>query len=105
MDKAENEKFDQVIQETYNELLRKRAKKPLHHAIFYMLSTLPEELRDKDNEVKEFYQEYKEKHLPEVQELKMWSAGRYKKRAIMWEGDMARLRDAAQTATFPRDTE
>ena len=70
MDRAENEKFDQVIQETYNELLRKRAKKPLEHAIYYMLSKLPDELRDKDNEVKDFFENYQKNYLPEVTELK-----------------------------------
>lgn len=34
-----------------------------------MLSTLPDELRDKDNEVKEFYENYKKKYLPEVKDL------------------------------------
>ena len=55
MDKAELEKFNQVISDTYSELLTKRAKKPLHHFIYYILSTLPEELRFKDALVKKFY--------------------------------------------------
>jgi galactose-1-phosphate uridylyltransferase len=50
-------------------LISKRAKKPLHHAIYYMLSTLPDELRDKDNEVKEFYEHYKKNYLPGVKDL------------------------------------
>ena len=55
MNEEETEKFNQIISDTYEELLTKRAKKPLHHAIYYMLAQLPEELRFKDAVVKEFY--------------------------------------------------
>jgi hypothetical protein len=69
MNKEETEKFNQVISDTYNELLTKRAKKPLHHAIYHMLSTLPEELRFKDAVVKEFYDQYVDKYLKDVREI------------------------------------
>lgn len=66
MEKEEAEKFNQVISDTYQELLTKRPEKPLHHFIYYMLNTLPEELRYKDAVVKQFYNDYCDKYLDKV---------------------------------------
>lgn len=70
MNKEETEKFNQVISDSYKEILTKRPEKPLQHFIFHMLMTLPETLRSKDAVVKDFYKNYSENDLKNVKELK-----------------------------------
>ena len=48
METEEADKFNRVISEAYQELLTKRPEKGLHHFIYYMLSTLPDHMRNKD---------------------------------------------------------
>lgn len=38
----------------------KRPRKPLEHFIYYLLTTLPDDMRNKDEIVKAFYQNYEE---------------------------------------------
>jgi hypothetical protein len=55
MNQEECEKFNSVLSNGFQDLITKRPTKPLHHFIYYILDTLPAQLRDRDALVKEFY--------------------------------------------------
>jgi hypothetical protein len=55
-----------VISNGYKELITRRPGKPLDHFIFYILSNLPEQMRDKDETVLGFYRNYQENDYPFV---------------------------------------
>ncbi|KAM3138158.1 hypothetical protein pb186bvf_009831 [Paramecium bursaria] len=69
MNQQESEKFTQVISNGYKELITKRPNKPLEHFIHYLLSTLPEEMRDKDELLKHFYTQYGETDLKYIKDI------------------------------------
>jgi hypothetical protein len=62
MEEVEEKKFNAVLAEGYKELITKRPKHPLHHFIYYILSTLPPLSREKDSEISAFFKAYEEEN-------------------------------------------
>lgn len=68
MNQLEQDKFNTVISNGYKELITKRPGKPLEHFIYYILSNLPESMRDKDETVQAFFKNYEENDFPFVKQ-------------------------------------
>jgi hypothetical protein len=69
MNQQEQEKFNQIISNGYKDLIIKRPNKPLEHFIFYLLSQLPEEVRNKDEITRDFFKQYSDIDLKDVKEI------------------------------------
>ncbi|CAK70533.1 unnamed protein product (macronuclear) [Paramecium tetraurelia] len=69
MNQQEQEKFNQIISNGYKELITKRPNKPLEHFIYYLLTSLPEEIRNKDQITRDFFEQYQEIDLKDVKEI------------------------------------
>lgn len=48
MNEAEYSKFTKTLAEGYKELITNRPEKPLEHFIYYLLSHVPAQMREKD---------------------------------------------------------
>lgn len=59
MDSKETEKFNKILINGYEELLKVKPENPQAHFIHYLISLLPENLQKSDEELYEFYQQYK----------------------------------------------
>jgi len=66
MDAKENEKFNRILIDGYEELLKVKPENPQAHFIQYLMNLLPKNFQEADPELYKFYQEYKETH--EVQQ-------------------------------------
>lgn len=58
MNKEETEKFNQIISEGFFELIKTRPEKPLEHFIFFLMSSLPENTKEKDKNLFAFFKKY-----------------------------------------------
>jgi len=66
MNNEEYEKFTKFLASGYKELITHRPEKPLEHFIYQLLSKVPEEMREKDELISEFYKEYEKIDLKKV---------------------------------------
>ena len=66
MDTKENEKFNRILIDGYEELLKVKPENPQAHFIHYLMNLLPKDFQEADPELYKFYQQYKETH--EVQQ-------------------------------------
>ena len=69
MDGPQYEKFTKALASGYKELITHRPEKPLEHFIFHLLSKVPEEMREKDELISEFYRNYEENDLKKVESM------------------------------------
>lgn len=69
MNEAEYSKFTKSLASGYKELITHRPEKPLEHFVFHLLSKVPEEMREKDELISEFYKKYEETDLKKVESL------------------------------------
>ena len=69
MNQQEQDKFNASISSGYKELITKRPGKPLEHFIYYILTTLPQSMRDKDETVLSFFKNYQENEAPFVKDI------------------------------------
>ena len=69
MNEAEYSKFTKTLASGYRELITNRPEKPLEHFIFHMLSHVPEQMREKDEIISEFYRNYEENDLKKVESV------------------------------------
>ncbi|KAL4478053.1 hypothetical protein ABPG72_013492 [Tetrahymena utriculariae] len=69
MNQEEQDKFTKVISDAYEELINCRPEKPLDHFIYYILSTLPADQRNKDAVVRAFFDKYCETYLKNIKNI------------------------------------
>lgn len=58
MNKAEYEKFNNILSEGFKELITLRPEKPLDHFIYFLMNSIPEHIRRKDSNLLEFLKNY-----------------------------------------------
>jgi hypothetical protein len=58
MNEEEYSKFTKTLAQGYKELITTRPEKPVEHFIYYLLSHVPEQMREKDEKISEFYKNY-----------------------------------------------
>ncbi len=69
MNRLETEKFNNILSEGFKELITLRPEKPLDHFIYFLMNSIPENIRRKDPNLLEFLKNY-EKALQEKGALK-----------------------------------
>ena len=69
MDPKETERFNKILINGYEDLLKAKPENPQAHFIHYLLNSLPEDLKQSDPELYAFYKQYKE-NLEEQQNSK-----------------------------------
>lgn len=60
MENVEKEKFTETINKGFEELIKVKPEKPMEHFIYFLLNSIPEELRKNDEKMEKFYETYKE---------------------------------------------
>jgi len=60
MEAKETEKFNKILINGYEELLKVKPENPQAHFIHYLMSTLPQDLRESNPELYQFYLRYKQ---------------------------------------------
>lgn len=69
MNKEETEKFNLTLSEGFKELIVNRPEKPLDHFIYFLMSQLPEETRQKDKKLHVFFEKYEKNEFERKQKL------------------------------------
>ena len=59
MEKLENDKFNSILIQGYEELVKVKPEKPLEHFIHFLLTKIPEEKWTQDQNLTKFHNYYK----------------------------------------------